>query len=128
MEEWLLDDQGGHGFVSAVAGSGKSSVLTTSLVSVLPKRVLFLSFNKSVAAKLTKETGGLATCKTLHTFGYHYYLPNTKIFASKQPGGPQMKKIIRTRKGIFQHQFRSFFSICIILLIFRIYRSKVGNS
>lgn len=68
MDNWLVDP---------VAGSRKSIVLISSLVSVPPKKVLFLCFNKSIQEE--QKTAGIATCK----------------------GSPQMKNIAnRTKKGI----------------------------
>lgn len=76
----VINHQGGHALVSAVAGSGKSTTLIERIISLVkaggdPSRILVLMFNKSArddfASRLATRGAGLSLPEvfTFHGFG-----------------------------------------------------------
>lgn len=60
----------GHAFVTACAGSGKTTVTRAALNYTQPNsRVLFLAFNKDIQLELEAKTPKHVTVRTYHSFG-----------------------------------------------------------
>ena len=57
--------------VNAVAGSGKTTTIVEACkrLKLLPNKVQFLAFNKSIANELSEKLKGYAQVNTLHSFG-----------------------------------------------------------
>ena len=63
-----------NAFVSAVAGSGKTTTIVESLDLLQGKEVLFLAFNKSIVTDLAGRVPAGAEVRTLNSFGHRTVL------------------------------------------------------
>ena len=66
--QWVAAGRG-DAFVSAVAGSGKSTTLIEAASRVTSDRVLFLAFNKHVVTELRERLPAGVTVQTIHALG-----------------------------------------------------------
>lgn len=67
--DWVTHGQG-DAFVSAVAGSGKTTTIVRAANLTAGGRVLFLAFNKHIVKELQERLPSSATVNTIHSVGY----------------------------------------------------------
>jgi len=62
-------------YVSAVAGSGKSSTLKYIFNSIKPKKAFYSAYNKGIVSEMDEQTPPNIECKTFHALGYSVVKP-----------------------------------------------------
>lgn len=68
----FIESEKGSAVINAAAGSGKTTTIVEAAMRAdKNKNILFLAFNKSVAAHIQEQTGQHKniTCRTLHSYG-----------------------------------------------------------
>lgn len=104
-----------NAIISAVAGSGKTTTLVQAL-ELIPtdKTVLFMAFNKSIAAELKKRVPNTSNIdvKTVHGFGYSLLRKLYEPPIDNRKYGKMLKDIIeyhakKTKSSIEKYKFNT---------------------
>jgi superfamily I DNA/RNA helicase len=80
--------------ISAFAGAGKTSTLKL-VAEVLPKRSLYIAFNKAIAEEAKTKFPSNVECRTLHSIAYENIIGNSRKLKEKLKSSLDSREILK---------------------------------